>query len=92
MFVTEEEAAAMYARAFRKWQGPKAKSLAKTKIRKLRARDDDKGVAIWQRVVAALEREESATFLRTRRSMDPISTLVTRFRTGLPTVEQSQHN
>ena len=82
----------MYAKAFRRWQGPKAKSLAKTKIRKLRAKGDNRGVDVWQKVVAALEREERATFLRTRRPMDRISTLVTRFRTGMPKAEQNQAN
>src|SRR5262249_37440281 len=55
MFVTEDEAAAMYARASRSWYGPKARSVAKSKVCSLRAKGDDKGVVAWQKVVDALE-------------------------------------
>ena len=84
MFVTEEDAAAMYARACRSWYGPKAKSVAKSRIRALRAKSDHKGVNAWQKVAAALERDEKAQRLRGRRSIDKTSLLVARFRTAGP--------
>jgi ribosomal protein L18E len=68
MFITDNEAAAMYARAFRRWHGPKAKSMAKSKIRSLRAKDDHKGVSMWRKVLTAIEREEKA--LRDRRQIN----------------------
>ena len=83
MFVTEDEAAAMYARACRSWYGPKAKLVAKSKVCSLRARGDDKGVIAWQKVVDALEREHKAGVSRSRRPTTKISLLVTRFRTGV---------
>ena len=54
MFVTEEEAAAMYAGACRGWYGTKAKSVIRAKIRALKAKGDDKGVEAWERVARAL--------------------------------------
>jgi hypothetical protein len=48
VFVTEEEAAAMYAR--RCWYGTKAKLIMRAKIRALKAKADDKGVEAWERV------------------------------------------
>jgi hypothetical protein len=81
MFVTEEEAAAMYARACRSWYGAKAKSVVKSRIRELREKGDDKGVNAWRKVADALERDEKAKRLRTRRSIDKTSLLITRFRT-----------
>jgi len=83
MFVTEDEAAAMYARACRSWYGPKAKSVAKSKVRSLRAKGDDKGVIAWQKVVDALESEHRAGISRSRRPTTKFSLLVTRFRTGI---------
>jgi hypothetical protein len=80
MFVTEDEAAAIYARASRSWYGPKAKSVAKSKVRSLRAKGDDKGVIAWQRVVDSLEREHTAKVSRNRRPTTKTSQLVTRFR------------
>jgi hypothetical protein len=44
MFVTEEEAAAMYAWWCRSWNGVAAKSVVKSKIRTLMAKGDRKGV------------------------------------------------
>ena len=44
MFVTEEEAAAMYAWWCRSWYGVAAKSVVKSKIRTLMAKGDRKGV------------------------------------------------
>jgi len=54
MFVTAEEAAAMYARACRRWYGAKATSVVNSQIRALMAKGDRKGVAAWRRVAAAL--------------------------------------
>ena len=57
MFVTEEEAAAMYAWWCRSWNGVAAKSVVKSKIRTLMAKGDRKGVKAWQQVANALERQ-----------------------------------
>jgi len=56
MFVTEEEAAAMYARWCRSWYGAKAKSVVRAKIRALKAKGDYKGAEAWERVARALIR------------------------------------
>ena len=58
MFVTDEEAAEMYARACRSWYGAKAKSVVRAKIRALKAKGDDKGAEAWERVARALIRPE----------------------------------
>jgi hypothetical protein len=63
MFVTDEQAADIYARACRRWYGPKAKSVAKSKVRALKAKGDYKGVSAWHQVVLALERVERDTVL-----------------------------
>jgi hypothetical protein len=55
IFVTEEEAAAIYARACRSWYGIKADSVVNSQIRALMARGDRKGVAAWRRVAGALK-------------------------------------
>ena len=57
MFVSDEEAAAMYARWCRKWYGVNAKSVVKSKIRTLMAKRDRKGVSAWQQVADALEHQ-----------------------------------
>jgi hypothetical protein len=44
MFVSDEEAAAMYARWCRNWYGVNAKSVVKSKIRTLMAKGDRKGL------------------------------------------------
>ena len=44
MFVTEEEAAEIYAKACRSWYRDEAKSVVNSKIRALKARGDSKGV------------------------------------------------
>ena len=56
MFVTEEEAAEIYARACRSWYGTKARSVVRAKIYALKAKGDDKGVEAWERVARALAR------------------------------------
>ena len=55
MFVTEEEAAEIYATACRRWYGVKAKSVVNCKIRSLKAKGDFKGVKAWKQVHRALE-------------------------------------
>ena len=57
MFVSDEEAAAMYARWCRNWYGVNAKSVVKSKIRTLMAKRDRKGVRAWQQVADALEHQ-----------------------------------
>jgi hypothetical protein len=59
MFVTEEEAAAIYARACRSWYGIKADSVVNSQIRALMARGDRKGVAAWRRVAGALKNQKA---------------------------------
>ena len=44
MFITEQEAADMYARACRRWYGDEAKSVVSSKIGVLEAKGDHKGV------------------------------------------------
>ena len=58
MFVTEEEAAEMYARACRRWYGDEAKSVVNSKIGALKAKGDHKGVKAWTRVHRSLENQE----------------------------------
>jgi hypothetical protein len=58
MFVTEEEAAEMYARACRRWYRDEAKSIVNSKIGALKAKGDHKGVKAWARVRHSLESQE----------------------------------
>ena len=58
MFVTEEEAAEMYARACRRWYGDEAKSVVSVKIGVLEAKGDHKGVKAWTQVHRSLENQE----------------------------------
>ena len=53
MFVTEKEAAVIYAMACRSWYGARANSVVQ--IKKLMAKGDGKGVKAWQQVARALE-------------------------------------
>jgi hypothetical protein len=55
MFVTEEEAAAIYAKACRSWYGARANSVVHSQIKRLMAKGDCKGVKAWQQVARALE-------------------------------------
>jgi len=57
MFVTDEDAAAMYARACRSWYGVKAKSVVNSQIQKMIAKGDRTGVEAWQRVARALDQD-----------------------------------
>jgi hypothetical protein len=54
MVVTEKEAAAMYARACRRWYGTEAEVVVQAKIQKLRAKKDRNGVKAWLEVASAL--------------------------------------
>jgi len=58
MFVTDEEAADMYARACRRWYGDEAKSVVRSKIGTLKAKGDHKGVEAWTQVHRSLESQE----------------------------------
>ena len=58
MFITEQEAADMYARACRRWYGDEAKSVVSSKIGVLEARGDHKGVKAWTQVHRSLENQE----------------------------------
>lgn len=86
MFVTEDEAAAMYARAFRRWHKSKAKSKAKSTIQALEKRGDHKGVRMWQKVLRTLEAAEKPC--RKRRRIERIAALTTRVRSAAPIARQ----
>jgi len=58
MFVTDEEAAEIYAKACRGWYRDEGKSVVNSKIRALKARGDNKGVRAWTQVHRSLERQE----------------------------------
>ena len=60
MFITEQEAADMYARACRRWYGDEAKSVVSSKIGVLEAKGDHKGVKAWTRVHRSLESQEQS--------------------------------
>ena len=48
MWVSEREAAAIYARAATKWYGPRARTIALSTIEKLSRKGDLKGVKAWR--------------------------------------------
>jgi hypothetical protein len=54
MIVTEQETAAMYARACRSWYGAKAEAVVRAEVQKLLAKKDKKGVKAWSQVASAL--------------------------------------
>ena len=60
MFITEQEAADMYARACRRWYGDEAKSVVSSKIGVLEAKGDHKGVKAWTQVHRSLESQEQS--------------------------------
>ena len=62
MFVTEEEAAEIYAKACRSWYRDEAKSVVDSKIRALKAKGDSKGVKAWTQVRRSLESQEQSLF------------------------------
>jgi hypothetical protein len=60
MFITEKEAADMYARACRRWYGDQAKLVVSSKIGALEAKGDHKGVNAWTQVRRSLEGQEQS--------------------------------
>jgi hypothetical protein len=60
MFVTEEEAAEIYAKACRSRYREEAKLVVNSKIRALKAKGDSKGVRAWTLVRHSLERQEQS--------------------------------
>jgi hypothetical protein len=54
MHVSNEDAAAIYARACRAWYGERALRVVTGRMRELQRRGDAGGVAAWARVAAAL--------------------------------------
>ena len=58
MWVTEQEACAIYAKASLKWYGPRAYSVARSMVRKLGKKGDLKGVRAWRLVAEELVRLE----------------------------------
>ena len=59
--VTEHETAAMYARASLKWYGAaRAKSVARSMVRKLGQKGDLKGARIWRLIAEELGHLERA--------------------------------
>ena len=58
MFVTEEEAAEIYAKACRSWYRDEAEAVVNSKIRTLKAKGDQKGVRAWTQVRRSLEHRE----------------------------------
>jgi hypothetical protein len=57
MFVTEEEAAEIYAKACRSWYRDEAETVVNSKIRRLKAKGDHKGARAWTQVRRSLERQ-----------------------------------
>jgi hypothetical protein len=60
MFITEEEAAEIYAKVCRRWYRDEAKSIVSSKIGALEAKGDHKGVKAWTQVHRSLESQEQA--------------------------------
>ena len=58
MFVTESEAAEIYAKASMKWYGARARSVASSMVNKLNKRGDLPGVRAWQQVSHQIARLE----------------------------------
>ena len=58
MLVSKREAAAIYAKASRKWYGPRARSVARSMICKLSNKGDLRGVKAWRLVDDELGRME----------------------------------
>ena len=54
MWVSERDAAAIYAKAATKWYGPRARSVALAAIQKLSRKGDVKGVKAWRLVCEEL--------------------------------------
>jgi hypothetical protein len=56
MYVSEQEAAAMYARACQAWYGERANQVVATRIKQLRRKGDLGGVRAWTQVSAELSK------------------------------------
>ena len=56
MYVSEQEAAAIYARACRAWYGVRAYQVVATRIKQLRRKGDLGGVRAWTQVSAELSK------------------------------------
>ena len=67
MWVSEREAAAIYAKAAMKWYGPRARSVALSTAEKLSQKGDLKGVKAWRLVC-----EELLLLEQPRVSHDPV--------------------
>ncbi len=59
MWLSEREAAAIYAKAASRWYGPRARSVALSTIQKLDRKGDFKGVRAWRLVHEQLVARES---------------------------------
>jgi hypothetical protein len=64
MWVSERDAAAIYAKAATKWYGPRARSVALATIRKLSLKGDLKGVEVWRLVCEELHSLEQLSVSR----------------------------
>ena len=60
MFVTESEAAEIYAKASLKWYGPRASSIARSMVHKRNKQGDLSGVRAWQQVSQQLAKLENS--------------------------------
>jgi len=65
MYVSEQEAAAMYARACQAWYGERAIEVVTTRIKQLRRKGDLGGVRAWTQVSAELSQLQSSQTRRT---------------------------
>jgi len=65
MYVSEQEAAAMYARACQAWYGERAVEVVTTRIKQLRGKGDLGGVRAWTQVSAELSQLQSSQKKRT---------------------------
>lgn len=58
MYVTQREAAQIYAKACRAWYGPRARRVVLKTIQQMRTRGDQSGVKAWEQVAAELDAEK----------------------------------
>ena len=72
MWVSEREAAAIYAKAAMKWYGPRAQSVALSTIEKLSQKGDLKGVNAWRLVCEELAGLELPSVSHDRQPNSPI--------------------
>lgn len=56
MHLSEQDAAAIYARACVAWYGGKARHVVREQIGRMRRKGDLSGVRVWSRVAAELSR------------------------------------